>query len=132
MKTWLYCAVLLGLTSLTVPAIAQTPTKAPEIEEFNIVGAEPFWNVKVGKKGIVYSPMDGKARTFPYVAPIAAQGRTLESVRVYRLQGNNNLLILKKVDHCGDTMSDKQYPYSATLILGNTVFDGCAERPRNK
>ncbi len=134
MKTWLCCAALLSMTSLATlsasakpSSVAQTP-RTNSVEEFVAVGNEPFWNITIGKRGIVYSTPDTKPQTFPYVAPIAAQGRPIDTVRVYRLQGANNLLILKKTNACNDTMSDRQYPYSATLILGNTVRDGCADR----
>jgi uncharacterized membrane protein len=98
-------------------------------ERFNVVGTEPFWNVSVSKSGIVYSSPEVKKQTFPYVAPLRAAGRPEDLVRVYQLKGKgNNTLILKKVDKCSDGMSDKQYPYSATLILGTKVLEGCAEK----
>jgi uncharacterized membrane protein len=96
----------------------------------NIRGTEPFWNVTVSKSGIVYSSPDTRKLTFPYVAPLTAAGRPADLVRVYRLRGrgNHSILTIKKVSACSDGMSDKNYPYSATLILGNTVLEGCAER----
>ncbi|KAF3885327.1 MULTISPECIES: COG3650 family protein [Nostocales] len=98
-------------------------------ERFNVVGTEPFWNVSVSKSGIVYSSPEVKKQTFPYVAPLKAAGRPDDLVRVYQLKGKgNNTLILKKVDKCSDGMSDKDYPYSATLILGTKVLEGCAEK----
>ncbi|MCU0547821.1 MAG: hypothetical protein MUC48_00605 [Leptolyngbya sp. Prado105] len=131
MKPWLWCAALVGVTSLgSMMAIAKTPvptqTAKSPVSEFIVRGNEPFWNVTIGKKGIVYTTPDTKPQTFPYVAPLSAQGRPVDNVRVYRLRGNNTL-VLKKVNSCSDTMSDKNYPYSATLIMGNTVREGCAE-----
>jgi uncharacterized membrane protein len=101
-----------------------------KVEEFIIRGTEPFWNVTVSKSGIVYSSPDTRKLTFPYVAPLTAAGRPADLVRVYRLRGrgNHSILTIKKVSACSDGMSDKNYPYSATLILGNTVLEGCAER----
>lgn len=98
-------------------------------EEFIARGTEPFWSVTVSKKGIVYSSPDTKQQTFSYVAPLKAEARRADLVRVYRLQGKrNNILIIKKVDACSDGMSDKEYPYSAIFILGNKVLEGCAEK----
>lgn len=146
MKTWLYGAALFGMAAFSLlsvptiasqaaegiaksPSIAQAPARPRPTEEFIVRGNEPFWSVTIGKRGIVYTTPDTKPQTFPYVAPLAAQGRPTDLVRVYRLQGTgNNLLILKKTPACSDTMSDRKYPYSATLILGNTVREGCAER----
>lgn len=137
MKSIISCVILLQLSAILLisnrsfandapPLIAQNNTK---IDEFNIVGTEPFWNVTVSKSGIVYSSPNAKKQTFPYVTPIKAAGRTADIVRVYRLQGKpNSMLIIKKESTCSDGMSDKQYPYSATLILNNTVLEGCAEK----
>ncbi|EHC13977.1 MULTISPECIES: COG3650 family protein [Fischerella] len=107
--------------------LAQNTTNT---EEFIARGTEPFWSVTVSKKnGIVYSTPENRKLTFPYVTPLQASGRPKDLLRVYRLRGKtNNTLIIKKEDACSDGMSDIQYPYSATLILGNTVLEGCAER----
>jgi uncharacterized membrane protein len=137
MKSIISCVILLQLSAILLisnrsfandapPLIAQNNTK---IDEFNSVGTEPFWNVTVSKSGIVYSSPNAKKQTFPYVTPIKAAGRTADIVRVYRLQGKpNSMLIIKKESTCSDGMSDKQYPYSVTLILNNTVLEGCAEK----
>ncbi|WP_138500805.1 COG3650 family protein [Nostoc sp. PA-18-2419] len=98
-------------------------------EEFIANGTEPFWSVTVTKTGIVYTSPDVQKQTFPYVAPLKAQARPADLVRVYRLKGKgNNILIIKKVDTCSDGMSDRQYPYSAIFVLGNKVLEGCAEK----
>jgi uncharacterized membrane protein len=137
MKPLLYLSVLVGLSAasltlhLNAANSAQTSPPATRSEEFRVVGTEPFWGISVGKRGIVYSTTDSKPRSFPYSAPMTAQGRPADLVRVYRLQSKpntNNVLVIKKVAACSDSMSDKQYPYSATLILDNAVREGCAER----
>ncbi|BAZ42656.1 hypothetical protein NIES4101_86250 [Calothrix sp. NIES-4101] len=124
---------LLGMIFLIItnnPSFANQ--KQPvKVDEFISRGTEPFWSVQVTKNGIVYSTPEATKQTFPYVKPLSASGRTLDTVRVYRIRGrnnNNNILIIKKQDVCSDGMSDKQYPYSTTFILGNTVLDGCAEK----
>lgn len=143
MKSWLngsiLCAVVLcggvlsWFASRPASVDAETPTKAPvvsnaqksSVEGFKIVGAEPFWNVTIGKGGIVYQTPDTQPQTFSYVDPVAAQGRSLDSMRVYRLPGQSNVLMIQK-GNCSDTMSDRVYPYSATLVLNDTVKTGCA------
>lgn len=124
LKPWLWCAALLGITSLA--ALGASAVSLPRAESFIVRGNEPFWNVTIDKQGIVYRTPDTKPQTFSYVAPIGAEGRAIDNVRVYRFQ-KDSLLVLKKTDACSDTMSDKKYPYSATLIIGNTVREGCAE-----
>jgi uncharacterized membrane protein len=109
-------------------AVTVAQTTKPKVEEFVSRGTEPFWSIDVTAGGIVYSTPETK-KTFPYIAPLSAAGRTADSVRVYRLRGKgDNLLIIKKENSCSDGMSDKDYPYSATFISGNRVLDGCAEK----
>jgi uncharacterized membrane protein len=127
MKTFLFCVILLGLSTNLLANSPIAKGQTAKIEEFTSVGNEPFWNVTVKKSGIVYSTPDATKQTFPYVAPLKADGRPADLVRVYQLRGKgNNMLIIKKVSNCSDTMSDNKYSYSATLLLGNRVLDGCA------
>ncbi len=95
-------------------------------ESFLIRGNEPFWSVTVSTRGIVYSTPESSKLTFSYIKPMSAEGRTLDMMRVYRLQGQSNGFLLIKRGACNDTMSDQKYDYSATLILGNRVQEGCA------
>ncbi|BAY79255.1 hypothetical protein NIES25_57390 (plasmid) [Nostoc linckia NIES-25] len=138
MKTFICCVALLGFGA---SLLANSPSTANEFlinrkfaqttksEEFIARGTEPFWSVLVSKRGIVYSSPDVQKQTFSYIAPLKAEARPADLVRVYRLQGKgNNILIIKKVDACSDGMSDKEYPYSAIFILGNKVLEGCAEK----
>ncbi|MBD2440288.1 COG3650 family protein [Nostoc sp. FACHB-110] len=126
MKAFICYIALLGLSGSLLAHSSSVSAQIANREKFVARGTEPFWSVTVSKSGIVYSSPEVKKQTFPYVAPLTAQGRSADFVRVYRLRGNNTL-ILKKDNACSDGMSDKQYPYSAILILGNKVLEGCAE-----
>jgi uncharacterized membrane protein len=121
---------LIAVLLVSYPSFAintQITAEVPQVEELNSSGTEPFWNVTVNKSGIVYSSPSAKKQTFPYVKPVSAAGRTPDTVRVYRLRGGDYTLVIKKQNACSDGMSDKEYPYSATFIMNNTVLDGCAE-----
>ncbi|NET01131.1 MAG: hypothetical protein F6K62_08690 [Sphaerospermopsis sp. SIO1G2] len=127
MKNIISSLTILGITTTILGSSSFAQTS--EIEEFHVVGNEPFWDIKIEKTGIVYQALDQKTQYFPYFYPLSAQGRPIDQVRVYQLRGKrNNMLILNRVESCSDTMSEKNYPYSATLIMGNQVFDGCAEK----
>ncbi|GBE92423.1 COG3650 family protein [Nostoc cycadae] len=126
MKAFIPYVALLGLSAGLLVDSSSLQAVTPNSEKFVALGTEPFWNVTVSKNGIVYSSPEVKKQTFPYVKPLAAAGRPADLVRVYKLRGNN-MLILEKVSACSDGMSDKQYPYSAVLILGNKVLEGCAQ-----
>lgn len=128
MKTLISSLVVLGIGA-TVLVSNQSIAQSSTIEEFVARGTEPFWSVTVGKRGIIYSSPEIKQQIFRYTAPLTAQGRPNDLVRVYRFRGReNNMLILRKVNTCSDGMSDQKYPYSAILMLGNRVLEGCAEK----
>ncbi|MBD2567488.1 COG3650 family protein [Anabaena lutea] len=128
MRNLIFFLSILGIASNLLVS-DQSIAQSSKTEEFIARGTEPFWSVTVGRRGIVYSSPEIKQQTFPYAAPLTAQGRPMDLVRVYRFRGReNNMLILKKVSNCGDGMSDTKYPYSAILMLGNRVLEGCAEK----
>lgn len=103
--------------------VAVTPT---QVEEFTAVGTEPFWSVTVSRNGIVYSSPDAKNIKYPYTAPKAASSRPLDLLRVYKLTGKTSGFLVIKKGSCSDGMSDRVYPYDATVILGDRVLEGCA------
>ncbi|BAY22278.1 hypothetical protein NIES2100_20410 [Calothrix sp. NIES-2100] len=131
MKTFTsFIAILgLGMTLLLMNSNNLVVAETADNEEFIASGTEPFWSITVSKRAIVYSSPDKPKQTFPYVTPLSASGRPANLVRVYRLKGTgNNILIIRQVSACSDGMSDKNYSYSATAILGNVVLDGCAQK----
>lgn len=107
--------------------VAATPTK---VEEFTAVGTEPFWSVTINRNGIVYSTPDAKNIKYSYTAPKAASSRPLDLVRVYKLTGKTNGFVVIKKGSCSDGMSERVYPYDATVILGNQVLEGCAYKKK--
>ncbi|MBD2627223.1 COG3650 family protein [Trichormus variabilis] len=126
MRNLIFFLSILGIASNLLVS-DQSIAQSSKIEEFTVVGNEPFWNITVTKRGIVYNALGKKQQTFPYTAPLSAQGRPIDKVRVYQLKGKEkNILILNRVNNCNDTMSDKKYPYSAIFIMGNKVLEGCA------
>ena len=116
----------------TPKAIVKAIVKPPEA---TAVGNEPFWNITVTPTGVLYQTPETQIR-FPYIKPLQAIGRVTGSTLVYPLcKGNQQgTLVLQKLTSgfCNDTMSDNLYPYSATVILNNTVLSGCASTPLNK
>ena len=114
---------------------ASTPRAIVKVPEATAVGNEPFWSITVSTTGILYKTPETQIR-FPYVKPLQAIGRVNGSTLVYPLRKGNQqgTLVLQKLTSgfCNDTMSDNRYPYSATVIIDNTVLSGCASTPLNK
>lgn len=95
-----------------------------------VLGNEPFWNIRI----LPQAGTDVGALTATYSSPENLDGTDFA---VSRFAGNNGLgfsgmlggepvqLALTPGD-CSDTMSDRSYPYTATLSLGETLLTGCA------
>ena len=91
-------------------------------EVVHYIGTEPFWNGAAG---------GGLAL---YATPENPDG---SEFAVERFAGNNGLGISGRLDvaafdlmitpgDCSDGMSDRTYPYTATLLVGDEQRQGCA------
>ncbi len=93
-----------------------------------LVGTEPFWTFEI-------SPLaDGKyiAR---YTTPEITDGTRFS---VARFAGNNGIGFSGELEgspvqiaitpgKCSDGMSDRTFPYTATVAIGDTVIEGCGQ-----
>lgn len=95
------------------------------------LGNEPFWNVRITWREILYTDpehLDGY-RFEP--ADAAREG----DVMIYRTKrdiaagepGPRDLELRVSPGQCSDGMSDKQYPMTAELTIGDVQHRGCAE-----
>ncbi|MFB2738088.1 COG3650 family protein [Umezakia sp. BLCC-F208] len=137
MKTLIFSTLLLAM-AVYLPANS-TNIKANQVisrnhttedKAFRAFGTEPFWSVDVRPSGVIYSSLAREEKqNFPYVKPLTADGRTPDTVQVYRL-GNEktSMLIIREFDSCSDGMSDKLHPYSALFVQGDMVLEGCARK----
>jgi len=93
-----------------------------EGEVITVLGTEPFWSARI--EGAILS----------YSTPENADGT---QVAIRRFAGNGGLGISGELDgsplqlaitpgECSDGMSDRAYPYTATLALGSENLLGCA------
>lgn len=94
---------------------------APD-ETLRFTGTEPFWGGEVAGTALTYRTPDN------------AEGRTLS---VGRFAGRGGLSFSGRMDDapldltvsegaCNDGMSDRRYPFTATLRIGSQVRSGCA------
>ncbi|KWV93725.1 COG3650 family protein [Erythrobacter sp. AP23] len=99
-----------------------TFTEIAEAEVVHYTGTEPFWGGAAGGGMATYS------------TPENPDGREFA---VQRFAGNNGLGISGQLDgagfdltitpgECSDGMSDRSYPYTATLLVGGEQRLGCA------
>lgn len=110
--------------------VAEQEEPLPQDTLYHISGTEPFWSMLVAKPQIRFHSMDGDTLLFDYQEPRQAQARPADYVQVFELNGQQQLILRKTTDcPCSDGMSDKEYPYQATLILKNKVLEGCGRTP---
>lgn len=125
---------LLPLAALLLTAAACTPDKTDGIdpggkafdavaadEAVTLVGTEPFWNFDVnGGEGKWTTPDRNPGTSF----------------KVTRFAGNGGLGFSGQLDgkpftatltpgDCNDGMSDRRFPFVATIAFGGETFEGC-------
>ncbi len=96
-----------------------------ESASITTLGTEPFWGVDIEPEGDGY--------TARYSSPENLEGTTFP---VTRFAGNNGIsfsgerdgeavLIALTPGECSDAMSDRTYPYTATVSIGDGTLRGC-------
>ena len=90
-------------------------------EVVTLVGTEPFWNVAIDKGEALYTTPENQPGT---------------RFAVTRFAGNNGLGFSGELDgraftatltpgDCSDGMSDRTFPFVATIALGEETLRGC-------
>lgn len=97
-----------------------------ETASISALGTEPFWALEIEPQGEGYSAN--------YSDPENIEGTTFE---VDRFAGNNGIGFSGELEggplqvsltpgECSDAMSDREYPYIATVALKSRTLFGCA------
>lgn len=97
-----------------------------ETEKLTLIGTEPFWDIRItGTRATYSSPEDSDGSEFA----------------VTRFAGNNGLgysgelsgepvQIAITAGECSDGMSERTYPYTATVAWGERMLNGCGHTDR--
>lgn len=89
-------------------------------------GNEPFWGIKITKKSLSFTPMDGEKLSLPIVFNKTSDNNTSIAAIYAKKSGKQVMAILQKVQACSDGMSDIDYPYSISAVINNQQFySGC-------
>lgn len=91
-----------------------------------VLGTEPFWNITIEPEGEGYaatyrSPEDLEGTEFPVTRFAGNNGLSFSG----ELRGEAVLVALTPGE-CSDGMSDRSYPYVATVKQGERDLSGCA------
>lgn len=102
------------------------PTAMAELvfpASFRAVGTEPFWAVHVGDDRLRYlTPEDQQGESVPFVREQTPKGEMAVTAEV----DGKALMLTGRIEECSDGMSDRVYPYTVTLRLGEDTEQGCA------
>jgi uncharacterized membrane protein len=114
-------------TSKTAPApdAEATPAVLAGVdlaEPVSVLGTEPFWTLKITPSAITYTSPEGAPLTGDNPGPVI-QGTTAAYATTLDGQALELTLIATE---CSDGMSDRTYPLTAIVKLGETKLNGCA------
>lgn len=93
-----------------------------ESEIITALGNEPFWNAKIDGDTLVYSTPENIDGTTITISRFAGNGGLGLSGTI----SGEALLLAITPGECSDTMSDRTYPFTATLTIGDDQRNGCA------
>lgn len=119
-------------TAAGTPTPGETSTlprsKANAAGSFRVSGNEPFWNVRIGASGLMYTTPDyPKGIAFPSTAP-EALGTTRRWVALTPPPDAHTLEVTLEEKPCQDTMADKTWSHTATVVFDGSRLAGCGER----
>lgn len=113
------------------PADAPPPVAEPQMlggvdlnEPLRALGTEPFWGVAISPETLVYSGVDQAEQTAPNPGP-EVQGTT--AVYASATGDGTAMVVTLVATECSDGMSDRVYPLTARVELGELSLNGCAQ-----
>ncbi|HST91702.1 MAG TPA: hypothetical protein VLJ13_05840 [Brevundimonas sp.] len=110
-------------------AEAAPPEPAPVLagvdlgQPLRALGTEPFWGVDLTGTELVYAGVDRPEQRAPQPAPVV-QGTTATYEATTGTGATISLMLA--ATECSDGMSDRVYPLSAIVKIGDETLTGCA------
>lgn len=87
------------------------------------LGTEPFWGIEITPDALIYSGVDQPEIRADNPGPVV-QGTT--AVYAATAQGAPVMTVTLISTECSDGMSDRTYPLTAMVELGERTLNGCA------
>ncbi|MCA0356864.1 MAG: hypothetical protein LCH78_08305 [Proteobacteria bacterium] len=119
------CGAPMGASEETPPPADAPVTAGPDYSgDFDAVGTEPFWSVKVRAESLTLSRPDQAdvATANPGVRADGEQG-------VWDATADERRLVLRLTPgDCSDGMSDRRYGYAAEVWIDGETLRGCAAK----
>lgn len=127
------CLALTALAACSEPASKMEDAPPPATttatlagvdlaQPVSALGTEPFWGVQITPTTISYTSPDGPPLSGANPGPVV-QGTTAAYTTTV---GHRLLEVTLIATECSDGMSDRTYPLTAIVKLGDTRLNGCA------
>lgn len=124
----------LALSACSPPAEAPetpdvTPAQPPVLAGIDLtkplraLGTEPFWGVELNGREMVYSGVDRPEQRAPQGQPVM-QGTM--AIWEGTTSAGNPLTVTLTATDCSDGMSDRTFPLTAMVRIGEETLMGCA------
>ncbi|MFZ9394754.1 MAG: COG3650 family protein [Erythrobacter sp.] len=97
-----------------------------DTETITALGTEPFWSARVEGSTLTWSTPGNIAGEQARVTRFAGNG----GLGVSGTLGGEALQMAVTPGSCSDAMSDRRYPFTVTLNIGNVQHTGCAYTDR--
>ena len=133
MRPVLAALSVLALAACSPEAEAPGPAAAPEpapmlagvdlSRPVRALGTEPFWGVELTGTELVYAGADRPEQRAPQPRPLI-QGTT--ATFETETSAGNPISVMLAATECSDGMSDRTYPLSAVVRIGDETLTGCA------
>ena len=120
------CPTLAALALVGCQQVAEDRPDAfdaiAEDDTIHFLGTEPFWGGEIAQGQAVYNtPENIEGTQFPVDRFAGLNGLGFSGV-----MGGTAFDLTITPAECSDGMSDRVYPYAATLVIGGQQRDGCA------
>lgn len=125
-------ALVLGLAACSQPEPAPEPPAPPPApvlggvqldQPVRVLGTEPFWGITIAPTGLTYDGVDRPEQTASNPGP-EVQGTVATWTTV--TGSGTPLSIVLMATECSDGMSDRTYPLTARVEIGEETLNGCA------
>lgn len=119
-------ASLLALAAACAPAQSPAPSAAAGFpRQLQALGTEPFWSLAIEGDRVLYTTIEDQTGVRARVRRDEADGRLTLSGSL----AGEALAVTIIPQGCSDGMSDRLYPYAASLRIGTRDLQGCARIP---
>ena len=105
------------------PAQTEVPATATWSSDFDLTGTEPFWGLQIRAAGLTL--------TRPDSPPLSAANPGPSSEGPTGVWTTSAFTVRLTPGECSDGMSDRRYPFVATVTMADRELKGCGGPPRD-